>query len=500
MAFYRTDCVEKPVSKLFEKLGHLVALGGGLYFLKDRENNDVEKQFTPINGPSKEGVIQKASAIRLFYFLQDNNGTSEWLQQFQNVLSKKKKHNFLSLQVSHFTSLSRQEEIEKYTTDGIPLFSITYSLAISFSVLSCMRDPENKIWVSFMGVLSAGLAVLSSFGLLLLFRVPFVITVANSPFLILGIGVDDMFIMLSNWQQTKVKNPVEKRMAETFKEAAMFITITTLTDVLGFYIGLLSEFRSVQAFCLYTSTSIIFCYIYNILFFGSVLALNDRREQSDRHWLTCCKLPRLLKEKTGAEKQQPIAHFFKFYYGPFLTKPWTKVCVMLLYLGYLAGGIYGCFIFCSRNVCFTTAVMLVISLLLIPNPNCSLWVTFSIGSGVTGITGFMALWGVNLDSILMIILVVCIGFTVDFSAHISYAFVSSKKSTTNEQAVDALFSLGYPVLQGAASTIIGVLILAASKNHIFRTFFKIMFLIMIFGLAHSIIFMKCPVCGTYSFI
>ncbi len=31
-----------------------------------------------------------------------------------------------------------------------------------------------------------GLAVLSSFGLLLLFRVPFVITVANSPFLILG--------------------------------------------------------------------------------------------------------------------------------------------------------------------------------------------------------------------------------------------------------------------------------------------------------------------------
>lgn len=35
------------------------------------------------------GVIQQARAIRLFYFLQDNNGTSEWLQQFQNVLSKK---------------------------------------------------------------------------------------------------------------------------------------------------------------------------------------------------------------------------------------------------------------------------------------------------------------------------------------------------------------------------------------------------------------------------
>ncbi|KTF77054.1 hypothetical protein cypCar_00035517 [Cyprinus carpio] len=775
------------------------ALGGGLYFLKDRENNDVENQFTPINGPSKQarhfvketfpsndslfsnqrlygegnysviiisvvegniltgalfeeiseldkqvhslsvktnqtqisfkdicarengdcvsnpilditdnkfanisfpiktwkgkdvflgstvggveergGVIQEARAIRLFYFLQDNNGTSEWLQQFQNVLSKKT----LSKGLKNCNKLKQRKVFKP------PQVLVSKSL----------DNVRNKIWVSFMGVMSAGLAVLSSFGLLLLFRVPFVITVANSPFLILGlfskyapfistvpfkkgIGVDDMFIMLSNWQQTKVKDPVEKRMAETFKEAAMSITITTLTDVLGFYIGLMSEFRSVQAFCLYTSTSIIFCYIYNILFFGSVLALNGRREQSNRHWLTCCKLPtqttkgkslayRLCcvggdyDQETGAEKQQPIAHFFKFYYGPFLIKPWTKVCVMLLYLGYLAGGIYGCFnlqqginmrdlaaddsyvvnyyddnqkffsrygpnvmvvvseelpywnkssrselnhcmekfynltfvnqnlsvswldfylqfaqtqglnldnenIFmenlssffqrypefkldvniaegkinasrffvqtfdisnasmeimmfnelrntaqsCSvakllvfhplfiyldqylvivsgtiQNVGFTTAVMLVVSLLLIPNPICSLWVTFSIGSVITGVTGFMALWGVNLDSISMIILVVCIGFTVDFSAHISYAFVSSKKSTANERAVDALFSLGYPVLQGAASTIIGVLVLAASKNHIFRTFFKIMFLVMIFGLAHSIIF------------
>lgn len=73
MACYRTDCVEKPLSKLFEKLGHLVgshpvwffviplllsaALGGGLYFLKDCEDNNVENQFTPINGPSKQARL-----------------------------------------------------------------------------------------------------------------------------------------------------------------------------------------------------------------------------------------------------------------------------------------------------------------------------------------------------------------------------------------------------------------------------------------------------------
>lgn len=45
---------------------------------------------------------------------------------------------------------------------------------------------RNRLWVAFVGVLSAGLAVISSFGLLLYAGVPFVITVANSPFLILG--------------------------------------------------------------------------------------------------------------------------------------------------------------------------------------------------------------------------------------------------------------------------------------------------------------------------
>ncbi len=98
----------------------------------------------------------------------------------------------------------------------------------------------------------------------------------------------------------------------------------------------------------------------------------------------------------------------------------------------------------------------------------------------------MALWDVHLDTISMIILVVCIGFSVDFSAHISYAFVSNKKPSANEKAVEALFKLGYPILQGAVSTIIGVVVLSASKNYIFRTFFKIMFLVIFFGLFHGL--------------
>uniref|UniRef100_A0A8D0C637 SSD domain-containing protein n=1 Tax=Salvator merianae TaxID=96440 RepID=A0A8D0C637_SALMN len=87
------------------------------------------------------------------------------------------------------------------------------------------------------------------FGLLLLCGVPFIITAGSTPFLTLGVGVDDMFIMVSCWQQTQVKKSVRDRMADTYAEAAVSVTITSLSDILAFYIGIGSSFLSIQSFC-----------------------------------------------------------------------------------------------------------------------------------------------------------------------------------------------------------------------------------------------------------
>ncbi|KAG7455215.1 hypothetical protein MATL_G00254230 [Megalops atlanticus] len=578
MARCRTNCIEKRLSAAFQAFGGFIgrhplwffvtpllvsaALGSGFMFLKDREANDIEDQFTPVNGPAKkerqvvqdqfpfndsefsqlrmysegtyasliavsrseniltEGAFeeiirldeevkalnvsmggeqftysslcattngkcvpnavldiinytaseitkvnitlplskfkgrfvflgsqvggvepnstrkQNAKAIRFYYFLRENETASKlWLDAFIKTFANETTHGLKEVSVSYFTSESRQEEFKGNTKSVIPFFSITYFLAINFSILSCLRLDcvRNKVWVATVGVLSAGLAVLSSFGLLLHCGIPFSMTAASSPFLILGIGVDDMFILISCWQQTNVHDTVQDRLAETYKEAAVSITITTLTDALAFYIGVMTSFRSVQSFCLYTSTAVLFCYIYSITFFGAFLSLNGRREESNRHWLTCMKVP----VECPSERS-------------------------------------GCFI-------------------------CSLWVTFAIASVIVGVAGFMALWGVNLDSISMINLVICIGFSVDFSAHISYSFVSSKEPTANEKAIDSLFTLGYPIVQGAVSTILGVVVLSAAKSYIFRTFFKIMFLVISFGLAHGIAFIPvfltlCEMC------
>ncbi|XP_014045092.2 patched domain-containing protein 3 isoform X2 [Salmo salar] len=488
-----------------------------------------------------------------------------------------------------------------------------------------------------------------------------------------------MFIMISCWQKTNVHDSVVDRLADTYQDAAISISITTITDVLALYLGFSSPFGSVQSFCLYAGTAILFCYIYNILFLGAFLALNGQRETSNRHWFTCVKIPvdcppgksrryaiccvgGAYDHDTGTEEEQPISGFFGKYYGPFLTQKWTKASIVVLYAGYLAVSVYGCvemkegidlrnlasddsyiskyydksmdfshygpiimvavneslayweedqhknlnscitdfyklkyvdknfflswldsfqsfakdldinsentfignllhflekrpmtsqdinfdadnkirssrfflqtlnisttkeqkdmlislretakkchiklvvyhpsFIYLdqytvivhntTQTIVVATVLMLAISLLLIPNPLCSLWVAFSIGSVIVGVAGFMGLWDVSLDSISMINLIICIGFSVNFSAHVSYAFVSSSKADSNEKAVDALAHLGFPIVQGAVSTLLGVVALSFSDSYIFRTFFKLIFLVITFGLVHAVAFL-----------
>lgn len=129
--------------------------------------------------------------------------------------------------------------------------------------------------------------------------------------------------------------------------------------------------------------------------------------------------------------------------------------------------------------------MMLISFLFIPNVLCSLWVAFSIVSIELGVVGYMALWSVNLDSISMVNLIMCIGFSVDFTAHICYAYMSSKATCPEDRVRESLYALGLPIIQGAISTILGVSALILAGSYIFMVFFKMIFLVIVFGALHG---------------
>ena len=95
--------------------------------------------------------------------------------------------------------------------------------------------------------------------------------------------------MMAAWRQTDFRWTVEERMGKAFSEAALSITITSITDALSIGIGAITQFRSVRIFCTYTVVAVIFDYCYQITFFGACMVLMGKREARNLHPATCMK-------------------------------------------------------------------------------------------------------------------------------------------------------------------------------------------------------------------
>lgn len=140
-----------------------------------------------------------------------------------------------------------------------------------------------------------------------------------------------------------------------------------------------------------------------------------------------------------------------------------------------------------QNVGIALVAMTIVAVFIIPHPFSAILIVFCIISIDAGVVGIMTFWGVNLDAVSMISIILCIGFSVDFSAHITYAYKVSKDSTRNEKTITALYELGWPTIQSALSTMLGLIPLAFANSYVFRTFFKTLFLVIGLGFLHGIV-------------
>lgn len=71
---------------------------------------------------------------------------------------------------------------------------------------------------------------------------------------IIGIGIDDMFILMSGIAESQSLSEisVEERMKSMLRKSAISITITSVTNILAFCVGATSVFISIRNFCIYT--------------------------------------------------------------------------------------------------------------------------------------------------------------------------------------------------------------------------------------------------------
>lgn len=98
------------------------------------------------------------------------------------------------------------------------------------------------------------------------------------PFLLIGIGVDDCFVISSCIDQTNPTDPVEKRMYDGVKKAGSSVTITSLTNAIAFFLGCMSSLQALSSFCMFAGLGVLGLYFSSMTIFTAFMVWDISRQ------------------------------------------------------------------------------------------------------------------------------------------------------------------------------------------------------------------------------
>ena len=88
------------------------------------------------------------------------------------------------------------------------------------------------------------------------------------PFLALGIGIDNMFVILRCLEnipeEERERNSLVKNVALTMQRAGVSITVTTATDVAAFGVGTIAVLPALKHFCVSSAIAVAAIYLLQV--------------------------------------------------------------------------------------------------------------------------------------------------------------------------------------------------------------------------------------------
>lgn len=200
------------------------------------------------------GNITGAKALQMVYSVRDpsdeeaNKEVLEWEKTFvKKAASLVDKLSCFKVYYSSERSLD--DAISESSGSDITLVSITFTLMITFAcvMLGKFLNPlTGHSLLANAGVFAVALGILAGFGLAMWCRVPFVSMVGVLPFLILGIGIDDMFILVDELDRQQTSMSVVQTVKEVMARSGATITMTTVTDLVAFAVSTSTSFPAIR--------------------------------------------------------------------------------------------------------------------------------------------------------------------------------------------------------------------------------------------------------------
>ena len=129
----------------------------------------------------------------------------------------------------------------------------------------------------------------------------------------------------------------------------------------------------------------------------------------------------------------------------------------------------------------------IIVLLTVASFVTSLIITLNVGFCIIEILGFMWAIGIAIDSVSVINIVLAVGLSVDYSAHVGHAFMVKGGNNRDRRVTETLADIGAAVLCGATSTFLAVAVLLGSSSYVFNVLSTQFALTVALGVSHGLI-------------
>jgi len=143
-----------------------------------------------------------------------------------------------------------------------------------------------------------------------------------------------------------------------------------------------------------------------------------------------------------------------------------------------------------RSLVFAVVAVLMIASILLIHPLLVLICAVTLGMQFICLLGSMpAIFGISLNSISLVNMLLSIAIVVDYQTHVLYAFATMNPSISrDERMIMTLHKVGGPVLLAVCTTFLGILPLAFASSEVFRVFFQMFMGIVLFGGTFGLIF------------
>lgn len=128
---------------------------------------------------------------------------------------------------------------------GLPVFMVV--LYVVFVVGDRDDKLNSRVALGFCGLFGTFVSVIAGMSLCVFLGAKISVTSYIVPVIIMSIGVDDMFVLLSGLDETAPTDSIEERTAQTLRAQGMTILMTTVTDGLAFGVGMFSDLPAVSS-------------------------------------------------------------------------------------------------------------------------------------------------------------------------------------------------------------------------------------------------------------